>query len=132
MQSKSGIIPTESVQTITADSTYYGLSSVGIAAISSSYVGSAIPRRTASNLSVNNNIVTVSSGYYATSASASISSGSVAATAFVSLTPSFAVDNNGVVTVSQNTITTTQPALISGYIDTVSPFTVTVAGSSSF
>ena len=108
------------------------LGDISVVAISSSYVGSAIPRRTASNLSVYDNIVTVPSGYYATSASASISSGSVAATAFISLAPSFAVDNNGVVTVSQNTITTTQPALISGYIDTVSPFTVTVAGSSSF
>lgn len=45
LQSKTAT-PTESVQTITADSNYSGLSSVEIGAISSTYVGSGIARKT--------------------------------------------------------------------------------------
>lgn len=46
LQAKTNIAPTESSQTITADSGYDGLSSVQINAVSGTYVGSQVPRFT--------------------------------------------------------------------------------------
>ena len=45
LQAKTNISPTESIQTITADDNYDGLSSVRINAIDPIYVGSEVPRR---------------------------------------------------------------------------------------
>ena len=59
LQSKSAT-PTESEQTITADSGYDGLSEVTVGAISSTYVGSAVPE-VDSDLYVGNDTVGVSS-----------------------------------------------------------------------
>lgn len=71
LQSKTAT-PTESTQTITADSDYSGLSSVEIGAVSSTYVGSEITRRSSSNLTASGSTVTVPAGYYAESASKSV------------------------------------------------------------
>lgn len=80
LQTKSvSYTPTESQQTetITADSGYDGLSSVGVTvgAISSTYVGTGITRRTSSELTASGATVTVPSGYYSAQASKSVASG---------------------------------------------------------
>lgn len=75
LQAKTNISPTESSQTISADSGYDGLSSVQINAISSSYVGSGITRRSSSDLTASGATVTAPAGYYETAATKTIASG---------------------------------------------------------
>lgn len=72
LQSKTGITPTESSQTITADSGYDGLSSVQINAISSTYVGTGITRRSSTDLTASGATVTVPAGYYSAQATKSV------------------------------------------------------------
>lgn len=71
--------PTESQQTeaVSADSGYDGLDTVNVTvgAISSSYVGSGITRRSSSDLTASGNAVSAPAGYYESSASKSVASG---------------------------------------------------------
>lgn len=71
--------PTESQQTatITADTGYDGLSEVDITvnAVSSTYVGTGITRRSSTDLTASGATVTVPSGYYASQASKAVASG---------------------------------------------------------
>lgn len=69
--------PTESQQNIAPDPGYDGLLSVVVEAISSSYIGSAITRRSSNDLTVSGAKVTAPAGYYASAAEKSIASGSV-------------------------------------------------------
>lgn len=71
-QDKTNITPTESSQTITPDSGYDALSSVQINAISSTYVGSGITRRSSTDLTASDATVTVPAGYYSEQASKSV------------------------------------------------------------
>ena len=68
--------PSESVQSITPDTGYTGLSEVTVGAISSTYVGSGITQRSSSDLTASGDTVTVPSGYYSAQSSKSVASGS--------------------------------------------------------
>ena len=71
--------PSETAQseTVTADSGYDALSQVAVSvgAVSSTYVGSGITRRSSSDLTASGATVTVPSGYYSSQASKAVSSG---------------------------------------------------------
>lgn len=71
--------PSETAQseTVTADSGYDGLGqvSVSVGAISSSYVGSGITRRSSSDLTASGATVTAPAGYYSSQASKSVATG---------------------------------------------------------
>lgn len=120
LQSKTNISPTESSQTITADSGYDGLSSVQINAISSSYIGSEIDQNDSTDLTVSGDTVTVPSGYYATSASKAVASG----TAGTPVAMKGTVSSNSISVIPSVTNTT-------GYItgDTKTGTAVTVSAS---
>ena len=66
MQSKTGIAPTESSQTITPDNGYNGLQSVQINGISSTYVGSGVNRKAAATITPTKSQQTIQSGTYLT------------------------------------------------------------------
>lgn len=66
--------PTESQQTISPDTGYDGLSSVTVNAISSTYVGSGIARKSSTDLTASGATVTVPAGYYSAQATKSIAS----------------------------------------------------------
>ena len=75
-QTKEHITPTESSQTITADTGYDALESVQIDPISSSYVGSGVTRRSSTDLTASGDTVTVPAGYYETQSTKAVAAGS--------------------------------------------------------
>lgn len=82
LQSKTAT-PTESTQYIVPDQGYYGLSSVEVGAISSTYVGSGITRRSSNDITFNTGtrIITVPAGYYETQGTQQLEAGSATASA---------------------------------------------------
>ena len=73
-QSKT-FTPDETGATITPDTGYSGLSEVVVSAVSSTYVGSGITRRSSSDLTASGATVTVPAGYYSSQATKSVASG---------------------------------------------------------
>ncbi|MBP5710319.1 MAG: hypothetical protein J6W84_05015 [Bacteroidales bacterium] len=89
LQAKTNISPTESSQTIEADTGYDGLSSVQINAISSTYVGSGITQRSSSDLSASGATVTAPAGYYPSDATQSVDSMTLPTSAAASATSGY-------------------------------------------
>ena len=89
-QAKTNITPTESSQTIVADTGYDALSSVQINAISSSYIGSGITQRSSSDLSASGATVTAPAGYYGSAATKTVASMTLPTSAAASATSGYA------------------------------------------
>lgn len=124
--------PTESSQTITADTGYDGLSSVTVGAISSTYVGSGIDQNDDTDLTVNGATVTVPAGYYAQQATKSVASGSASTPATtITANPSISVNASGLITATASTSQSVTPTVSAGYVSSGTAGTITVSGSNT-
>ena len=130
LQSKSAT-PTESQQVIEPDSGY-ALNKVTIGAISNTYVGTSVARRSSSDLSASASTVTVPSGYYSSAASTSISAGSAIMPATtVTANPTITVSANGLITATAAASKSVTPNVNAGYISSGTAGTVTVSGTNT-
>ena len=120
LQSKTkSYTPSETAQseTVAADTGYDGLQqvSVSVGAVSSSYVGTGITRRTSSDLGASGATVTAPAGYYENAATKTISSGSATPAASISATGAGKVVGNGTIKLSKSAVSNT-PQVTPGYI----------------
>lgn len=107
------VTPSESVQTFNASSVD-GYKPVTVNAISSTYVGSGITRRSSTDLTASGATITAPAGYYSAAASKSVASGSASA-------PSSISGTSASVSTGTNTLTLTKavsvtPVVSAGYI----------------
>ena len=124
--------PSETAQTIKPDAGYYALDKVNVSAISSTYVGSGITRRSSSDLTASGATVSVPSGYYASNASKAVSSGSATTPATtVTANPSISVNSSGLITATASATKSVTPIVSAGYVSSGTAGTITVSGSNT-
>lgn len=107
------VTPSESEQVFNSSSVD-GYKPVTVGAISSTYVGSSINRRSSTDLTASGDTVTVPAGYYSSQASKTVSSGSATNTGSVSGEGATITAGTNLITVSKTVSIT--PSVTAGYI----------------
>lgn len=131
LQEKS-VNPTESAQNIEPDEGYDALSNVQIAAIPSDYIGSGVPQKSSSDLTVSGATVTAPAGVYGSAASKSVASGSASTPATtITANPSISVSSGGLITATASASQSITPSVSAGYVSSGTAGTITVSGSNT-
>lgn len=127
------VTPTETKTTYTPSSGYDGFSSFTVNAISDTYVGSNVTRRSSTDLSISGATVTAPIGYYDASASKTIPSGSTSTPATsITANPSISVNSTtGLITSTASATKSVTPSVSAGYITSGTSGTITVSGSNT-
>lgn len=134
LQTKSvSFTPTETAQTqtVTSDTGKDGLSSVevSVGAISSTYVGTGIVRKSSTDLTASGATVTVPAGYYSAQASKAVASGSATTPATtIEPTVSITIYNDGLIKADVEGTKSITPTVSAGYVSSGTAGTVTVEG----
>lgn len=130
LSTKSGetITPTESEQ-IAVAAQKYTTGEVKVAAIPSDYIGSEVPKKSSSDLSVSGATVTAPAGYYENAASASVPNATWKNASTVGVVPEISVDANGLITANAAGWTSIHPLTASGYADADTAANIQLAGS---
>lgn len=118
------VSPSESQQAITADTGYTGLGTVTVNAISSTYVGSGISRKSSTDLTVSGGTVSVPAGYYESAASKTVTTGTATAPTSISGT-------SATVSTGTNTLTLTKTVSVTPRITTAGYISTGTAGNAS-
>ena len=128
------VVPSESQQSVTYDTGYTGLGTVTVSAISSTYVGSGVARKSSADLTASGSTVTVPVGYYSTQATKSISAGSAfPPSVTITTNPTITLNSStGVVTATYSGSSYITPTVTAGYISQGTSGRISTAGTSTF
>lgn len=126
-QEAKTIIPTESQQ-VAVPASKFTTGEVKVAAIPDSYIGSAVPQRSSSDLTVSGATVTAPAGHYAEAASETIPNATWKNASTVGVVPEVSVDENGLVTANCAGWTSIHPLTASGYADSDTAANIQLSG----
>lgn len=105
---------------------------VTVHAVPSDYVGSAIDRRSADDVSVSGPSVSGLNGYYEELFTKTVQSGSAAVPSLnIEKNPTISVSTGGLITATVSTSETVSPIITEGYIDSGTSGTISFSGSST-
>lgn len=130
-QASATITPTESAQTA-VPAHKWTTGEVSVAAIPSSYVGSAVTHNDSTDLSVSGATVTAPAGYYENAASASVPNATWKNASTVGVVPEITVSSSGLITANCSGWTSHKPLSASGYADADTSANIQLAGVKTY